>query len=38
MESFATWTVVAVMYLIVISVLSQLSVFIEKRLSYGSKS
>lgn len=38
MESFATWTVVAVMYLIVISVLSQLSIYIEKRLSYASKS
>lgn len=37
MESFATWTVVGVMYLVVISVLSQVSVYVEKRLSYGSK-
>lgn len=38
MESFATWTVVAVMYLVVISVLSQISVYVEKRLAYGNKS
>ena len=37
MESFATWMVVAVMYLVIISVLSQISVAIEKRLDYGSK-
>ena len=37
MESFATWTVVAAMYLIVISVLSQISLAIEKRLDYGNK-
>lgn len=37
MESFATWTVVALMYLIVISLLSQLSRYIEKRLDYGKK-
>ena len=37
MESFATWMVVAVMYLIIISILSQISVVVEKRLDYGSK-
>jgi His/Glu/Gln/Arg/opine family amino acid ABC transporter permease subunit len=35
MESFATWTVVGLMYLVVITVLSQISVHVEKRLDYA---
>jgi len=38
MESFATWSVVAIMYLVVISVLSWLSRYVEGRLTYGDKS
>lgn len=34
MQSFATWTVVALMYLLIISLLSKLSRYIEKRLAY----
>ena len=34
MQSFATWTIVAIMYLVIISLLSKLSRYIEKRLSY----
>ena len=37
MESFATWTVVAVMYLIIVTALSKFSRYVEKRLSYDEK-
>jgi His/Glu/Gln/Arg/opine family amino acid ABC transporter permease subunit len=35
MQSFATWTVVGLVYLVIITILSQISGYIEKRLSYG---
>ena len=35
MQSFATWTIVGLVYLAVITVLSQLSTYVEKRLDYG---
>jgi His/Glu/Gln/Arg/opine family amino acid ABC transporter permease subunit len=38
MQSFATWTIVGAVYLIIITVLSQISSHIEKRLDYGQKS
>jgi His/Glu/Gln/Arg/opine family amino acid ABC transporter permease subunit len=38
MQSFATWTIVGLVYLGIITVLSQISIHVEKRLSYGSKS
>lgn len=38
MQSFATWTVVAGMYLIVITILTWLSGLLEKRLNYAAKS
>ncbi|MDR2185725.1 MAG: amino acid ABC transporter permease [Treponema sp.] len=37
MQSFATWTIVGLVYLIIISVLSQISAHIEKRLDYGKR-
>lgn len=37
MESFATWTIVGLMYLVVITLLSWLSRYIEKKMSYGNK-
>ncbi|GHT50881.1 hypothetical protein FACS1894102_6620 [Spirochaetia bacterium] len=38
MQSFTTWTIVGLFYLIIIFILSQISAYIEKRLSYGDKS
>jgi His/Glu/Gln/Arg/opine family amino acid ABC transporter permease subunit len=38
MQSFATWTIVGLFYLVIITVLSQISTHIEKRLDYGQKS
>jgi His/Glu/Gln/Arg/opine family amino acid ABC transporter permease subunit len=38
MQSFATWTIVGLFYLGIITVLSQISTHVEKRLSHGSKS
>jgi len=38
MQSFATWTVVGLFYLVIIAVLSQISIYVEKRLDYGQKS
>jgi His/Glu/Gln/Arg/opine family amino acid ABC transporter permease subunit len=38
MQSFATWTVVGLFYLVIITVLSQISIYVEKRLDYGQKS
>ncbi|MDR0876594.1 MAG: amino acid ABC transporter permease [Treponema sp.] len=38
MQSFATWSIVALVYLAIITVLSQVSAHVEKRLDYGSKS
>ena len=38
MQSFATWTIVGVYYLVIITVLSQISIYVEKRLDYGQKS
>ena len=38
MQSFATWTIVGLVYLAIITVLSYLSRHVEKRLDYGSKS
>ncbi|MDR1278763.1 MAG: amino acid ABC transporter permease [Treponema sp.] len=37
MLSFATWTIVGAVYLAVITVLSRISVYVEKRLDYGRK-
>lgn len=38
MESFATWAVVGIMYLVLISVLTVVINLVEKRMSYASKS
>jgi His/Glu/Gln/Arg/opine family amino acid ABC transporter permease subunit len=38
MQSFATWTIVGAVYLIIITVLSQISTHVEKKLDYGQKS
>jgi His/Glu/Gln/Arg/opine family amino acid ABC transporter permease subunit len=38
MQSFATWTIVGLVYLVIITVLSQISKHVEKRLDYGSKN
>ncbi|MDR0448071.1 MAG: amino acid ABC transporter permease [Treponema sp.] len=38
MQSFATWTIVGMVYLVIITVLSQISSHIEKRLDYGAKN
>ncbi|MCL2270374.1 MAG: amino acid ABC transporter permease [Treponema sp.] len=38
MQSFATWTIVGMFYLVIITVLSQISTHVEKRLDYGQKS
>jgi His/Glu/Gln/Arg/opine family amino acid ABC transporter permease subunit len=38
MQSFATWTIVGLVYLVIILILSQMSLYVEKRLSYGDKS
>jgi len=38
MQSFATWTVVGLFYLFIITVLSQISAHVEKKLDYGQKS
>ena len=37
-KSFQTWAVVAVMYLIIILLLSYLAKAVERRMSYGSES
>jgi His/Glu/Gln/Arg/opine family amino acid ABC transporter permease subunit len=37
MQSFATWTIVGLCYLVVITVLAQISRYVEKRLDYGNK-
>jgi His/Glu/Gln/Arg/opine family amino acid ABC transporter permease subunit len=38
MQSFATWTIVGLVYLVIILILSQVSFYVEKRLSHGDKS
>jgi His/Glu/Gln/Arg/opine family amino acid ABC transporter permease subunit len=38
MQSFATWTIVGIFYLVIITVLSQISTRVEKKLDYGRKS
>ncbi|MDR3338069.1 MAG: amino acid ABC transporter permease [Treponema sp.] len=38
MQSFATWTIVGLVYLVIITVLSQISKHVEKRLDYGNKN
>jgi His/Glu/Gln/Arg/opine family amino acid ABC transporter permease subunit len=38
MQSFATWAIVGLVYLAIITVLSQISRYVEKRLDYGSRS
>ena len=38
MQSFATWTIVGAVYLIIITVLSRISSYVEKRLDYGQNS
>jgi His/Glu/Gln/Arg/opine family amino acid ABC transporter permease subunit len=38
MQSFATWTIVGIVYLIIITILSQISSHVEKRLDYGRHS
>ena len=35
MQSFATWTIVGAVYLVIITVLSQISTHVEKKLDYG---
>lgn len=35
MQSFATWTIVGAVYLLIITVLSQISTHVEKKLDYG---
>jgi His/Glu/Gln/Arg/opine family amino acid ABC transporter permease subunit len=37
MQSFAVWTIVGLVYLVIITVLSQISQYVEKRMNYGSK-
>jgi His/Glu/Gln/Arg/opine family amino acid ABC transporter permease subunit len=37
MQSFATWTIVGLVYLVIITVLSQISAHVEKRLDYGKR-
>jgi His/Glu/Gln/Arg/opine family amino acid ABC transporter permease subunit len=37
MQSFATWTIVGLVYLVIITVLSRISRYVEKRLDYGNK-
>jgi His/Glu/Gln/Arg/opine family amino acid ABC transporter permease subunit len=37
MQSFATWTIVGLVYLVIITALSHVSMYVEKRLNYGSK-
>jgi His/Glu/Gln/Arg/opine family amino acid ABC transporter permease subunit len=37
MQSFATWTVVGLVYLVIITVLSQISTRVEKKLDYGTR-
>ena len=37
MQSFATWTIVALFYLVIITILSQISIHVEKRLDYGKR-
>jgi His/Glu/Gln/Arg/opine family amino acid ABC transporter permease subunit len=37
MLSFATWTIVGIVYLAVITVLTRISMYVEKRLDYGRK-
>jgi His/Glu/Gln/Arg/opine family amino acid ABC transporter permease subunit len=38
MQSFATWTIVGLFYLVIITVLSRISTHVEKRLDYGARS
>jgi ABC-type amino acid transport system permease subunit len=38
MQSFATWTIVGAVYLAIITALSQVSRYVEKRLDYGSNT
>jgi His/Glu/Gln/Arg/opine family amino acid ABC transporter permease subunit len=38
MQSFTTWTIVGLFYLVIILVLTQISLHIEKKLNYGNKS
>ncbi|MDR2952182.1 MAG: amino acid ABC transporter permease [Treponema sp.] len=37
MQSFATWTIVGLVYLVIITLLSQLSTRVEKKLDYGRR-
>jgi ABC-type amino acid transport system permease subunit len=37
MQSFATWTIVGAVYLGIITALSQVSRYVEKRIDYGNK-
>jgi len=37
MQSFATWTIVGLFYLVIITVLSRISTHIEKKLDYGTR-
>jgi His/Glu/Gln/Arg/opine family amino acid ABC transporter permease subunit len=38
MQSFATWTIVGGVYLVIITILSQISIHVEQRLDYGRRS
>jgi His/Glu/Gln/Arg/opine family amino acid ABC transporter permease subunit len=38
MQSFATWTIVGLFYLVIVTVLSQISTHVEKKLDYGHRS
>jgi len=38
MQSFATWTIVGLFYLVIITVLSRISAHVEKKLDYGTRN
>jgi His/Glu/Gln/Arg/opine family amino acid ABC transporter permease subunit len=38
MQSFATWTIVGGVYLVIITILSQISAHVERKLDYGRRS
>jgi len=38
MQSFATWTIVGLFYLVIITILSHISTRVEKKMDYGQKS
>jgi len=38
MQSFATWTIVGLFYLVIITILSRISTHVEKKLDYGTRN